>query len=240
MIDFWKPHGATARDHAAWFPGDLAMTLISHTLPLLFKAHVLGSTTARVALDAQRSTPRRFTDAMLAIHNAESRLAARVAKGGLCADQLHARTVKLAGLRCQLFNARLPDERTAEWQAVLRNVSNLQRHGSSGAALMAQQPHPEHRMAFGRDALATSFWAGALDQDALFRENLTQQAERERPYLPMGYPHALIINSILHHVERTQPTPQTNGVNERARTLDRLKRDIASAHPGLARGLQTD
>lgn len=206
------------------------MPAISQTLPLLFKAHVLGSTTAKVALDAQRSTPRRFTDAMHAIHNAESRLAASVAKGRLSSDQLHQRTVKLAGLRCQLFNARLPDERVVEWETVLQNVCNQQRHGSHGAAMMAGQPHPEQRMAFARDALATSFWAGELNQETCFREQLTRVAEREHSHLPVGYPHALIVSSLLHHLETARPPqpPHTTNFGAQSRILANFKQQLAA------------
>ncbi|WP_164075172.1 hypothetical protein [Stenotrophomonas maltophilia] len=200
------------------------MPSISPSLPLMFKAHVLGSVTARVALDAQRSSPRSFTAAMEAIRNAESKLARHVSCQTLPVMRLQEKALKLADLRCRLYNETSPLERATAVETVLTNVRNVQRHGSAGALMMAQLCGPEQVLLRRRDVLSSRFWAGELNQRGVFRQQVEQLVELERGYVPAGYPTEQIIHSIFNHLERA--CPQAPTFNPQSSVLARFRQDV--------------
>lgn len=224
MSDFCKQDKPATATIKVSSPSAADMPSISSSLPLMFKAHVLGSVTARVALDAQHSSPRSFTAAMEAIRNAESKLARHVSRQTLPALRLQEKALKLADLRCRLYNETTPVERATAVEMVLTNVRNVQRHGSDGALMMAQLCDPEQVLLRRRDVLSSRFWAGELNQRGGFTQQLEQLVELERSYVPAGYPREQIIHSIFNHLERACPHAPT--FNPQSRVLSHFRQHV--------------
>ncbi|MEG2806321.1 hypothetical protein [Stenotrophomonas sp.] len=203
------------------------MTAIS-ALPLLLKAHLLGSVSARVALDARRSSPSRCCNAISAITNARQKLATQVGNGSLTPDRFQERAARLAELHSTLYNHTTPMQRAQAAETMLCNIRNLQRHGSDGARFMDQQCHPEQVLARGRDTLATAFWAGQLNQARLFNEQILLLAKREQAYCPTGYPRAAIVQSIFNHLQQFNHA-HARDFNPQAAILKHFRQDLTAS-----------
>jgi len=212
------------------------MTAIS-ALPLLLKAHLLGSVSARVALDARRSSPTRFCNAISAITNAQLKLAAQVGNGSLTPARFQQRAARLADLHSTLYNDTTPMQRAQAVETMLCNIRNLQRYESDGARFMDQQCHPEQVLARGRDTLATAFWAGELNQASLFNAQLLLLAKREQACCPTGYPPEAIVQSIFNHLQQSNHAHAPD-FNPQAAILKRFLQDLTAslAASALKRG----
>ncbi|MGE6331993.1 hypothetical protein [Stenotrophomonas sp. NPDC077659] len=234
MIDFCKPQYITWASMGG-SPADAADMPSIASIPLLFRAHVLGSVSARVALDARQLTSASLVAAMKSISNAEGKLARQVQHRALPMEKMQKRAEKLADLRCCLYSETTPLQRAASLETTLRRVRNLQPVGSHGAAMMEHHCSTENAHLRGRGRVAAAFWAGELNQWGRFNEQMHQLVEHERSVVPSGYPSELIVSSILSHLDRSQP--QNSGFNPQAKVLVHFKNKLLgppapSAQPG--------
>lgn len=142
------------------------------SISLSIKAHLLGRTSARVALAAGSESGTHFIRAMESLQNSETRLCRRFWNGQLTASQLVQRASRLAGLREKLMPSQRVADRSRRLEHILQSCGGLRPRWVSNTGARAKSLQallcPDAVTARARAALATLFWNGELDNIADF------------------------------------------------------------------------
>jgi hypothetical protein len=186
------------------------------SLPLLFKAHVLGSTSAKVALAIGNHSGSRLVDAFSAVRNRENALTKQYWTGRISPCQFQISAARLTESRNRLLETNGPWNKGETFDGLLSRVSNRQPFNASSSAVDALHAmmSPMHRVVRGKEALVTAFWAGELNDFATFHREVDQLASYQAQCSPPTWlAYQPILNLLAMH------TPADSNFNVQAKVL---------------------